>query len=134
MQYIVFHLSSKKDQGKVIKTFKALDRDSNGNISRDEFYELYAKLPKSKGLTAYQIELEVDMIWQRVDLDGSGSIDYTEWALGTATPKDTVLSEKKLRQAFALFDQDTSGRVQFSELKAMLSPLISNRLSEEEWK
>lgn len=116
MQYIVFHLSSKKDLGKVIKTFKALDRDGNGHISRDEFYELYAKLPKSKGLTANQIELEVDMIWQRVDLDGSGSIDYTEWALGTATPNDTILSEKKLRQAFALFDQDTSGRVQFSEL------------------
>ena len=69
-----------------------------------------------------------------MDLDGSGAIDYTEWALGTATPKDTVLSEKKLRQAFALFDQDSSGRVQFSELKTMLSPLISSHLSEEEWK
>ena len=63
MQYIVFHLSSKKDLGKVIKTFKALDRDDSGHISRDEFHELYAKLPKFKGLTANQIELEVDMIW-----------------------------------------------------------------------
>lgn len=30
------------------------------------------------------------MIWDKIDVDGSGLVDYTEWALGTANPKHTV--------------------------------------------
>jgi len=60
MQYIVFHLSSRKDLAKVIKTFKALDHNGDGHISREEFAESYAKTMKG---TPEQVELEVDRIW-----------------------------------------------------------------------
>jgi hypothetical protein len=28
--------------------------------------------------------MEVDMLWEKIDVDGNGKIDYTEWALCTA--------------------------------------------------
>jgi Ca2+-binding EF-hand superfamily protein len=74
----------------------------NGKISKEEFSEAYKKLYPKKAPA--DLELELDMIWVKLDVDGNGEIDYTEWALGTAAPKDTVLSEKKLKQAFSLFD------------------------------
>jgi hypothetical protein len=36
------------------------------------------------------------MIWGKIDVDGSGEIDYTEWALGTAN-KDFLFTEPKLQ-------------------------------------
>jgi hypothetical protein len=35
-------------------------------------------------MTESEIELEVDMIWTKIDLDGSGEIDYTEWMVGAS--------------------------------------------------
>ena len=40
--------------------------------------------------------MEVDILWDNVDVDGSGEIDYTEWALGTVN-KESLLTEKRLR-------------------------------------
>ncbi len=46
--------------------------------------------------TKAELELEVDLIWGKIDVDGSGQIDYTEWAMGTAN-KDMLFTEPKLR-------------------------------------
>ena len=35
----------------------------------------------------------------RIDIDGSGLIDYTEWAIGTSD-KHAILTESKLQKAF----------------------------------
>ena len=53
------------------KAFKALDKNSDGKLSRDELVEGYRKL---YGELA---EDEVDKILARVDSNGSGEIDYS---------------------------------------------------------
>jgi len=48
-------------------------------------------------------EAEVDKILAKVDADGSGEIDYTEFQIATIN-KEKILSDKKLEVAFSLFD------------------------------
>jgi len=59
------------------KAFKALDKNSDGRLSREELIEGFKKI---YGPLA---EEEVDKILQRVDANGSGEIDYSEWIVAT---------------------------------------------------
>ncbi len=62
------------------------------------------------------------MIWMKIDMDGSGAIDYTEWSVGTIN-KANVITKQKLRKAFEMFDLDGSGRISAQELKAVLGQI-----------
>jgi calcium-dependent protein kinase len=54
------------------------------------------------------IEHEVNMIWDKIDVDRSGKIDYSEWMMGTLNKRD-LLTDSRLKKAFNLFDIDGSG-------------------------
>jgi len=41
---------------------------------------------------------------EKLDIDKSGQVDYTEWAVGTIN-KQNVLGVEKLHKAFNLFDK-----------------------------
>jgi calcium-dependent protein kinase len=56
------------------------------------------------------------MIWNRIDLDGSGKIDFTEWEVATINKRD-ALTQIKLKKAFNLFDLDRNGTISAKELK-----------------
>lgn len=76
--------------------FQEADKNGNGTLSREEIRELYKS---HKGIEFDEEELEELMM--RIDADGSGEIDYSEW-LTTAISKERLLSQDKLEQAFAL--------------------------------
>ena len=61
----------------------------------------------------------VDAIFKKVDKDGSGEIDYTEWVIGTIDKKD-LLTENKLKIAFKLFDKDGGGSLTAQEIKDVI--------------
>jgi calcium-dependent protein kinase len=75
-------------------------------------------------------EAEVDKILERVDADGSGEIDYSEWVVATIN-KENLLSDVKLKQAFNLFDKDESGSISADEIKAILCG--GKNIDEEVW-
>jgi calcium-dependent protein kinase len=68
---LVNQLAQKEDLIELQKAFKALDRNSDGKLSRDELIEGYRKM---YGELA---EEEVDKILARVDSNNSGEIDYS---------------------------------------------------------
>ena len=74
-------------------------------MSRDDliegFREIYGEV----------VEAEVDEIYNLADLSGNGLIDYSEWLVAT-TKKANLLNQQKLRQAFAYFDKNNTGKVE----------------------
>ena len=51
------------------------------------------------------IEREAKEYFATMDTDGNGSVDFSEWCAATIN-KRTLLNEKNLAAAFALFDKD----------------------------
>lgn len=51
-----------------------------------------------------EAEEEVNRIMQMVDLDKSGSIDYTEFIAATLDKKK-IINKERLEQAFNMFDK-----------------------------
>ena len=84
------------------KSFKALDKNSDGKISLEELISGYKDLYKH--LSDEEIEAEAKKLFAIADSDGSGEIDYSEWQVATIN-KYEVLSEDKLKGAFDLFDR-----------------------------
>jgi calcium-dependent protein kinase len=66
----------------LLNTFKAFDKNGNGTISREELYEGYKEI-YGKQMTEDELVKEVDNIMEKLDIDKSGQVDYTEWAVGT---------------------------------------------------
>ena len=62
---------------------------------------------------------EIDEIFARIDADGSGFIDYTEFIVASMDMVE-MLTSKKLEAAFKMFDKDGSGSISGDELKEAL--------------
>jgi calcium-dependent protein kinase len=58
-------------------------------------------------------------MFDAVDTDQSGYIDYTEFIVASANEK-ALLSNERLAAAFKMFDKDGSGSITPSEIKAVL--------------
>ena len=73
-------------------------------------------------------EDEIDKLFNDVDTDKSGSIDYSEFIVATMSSKKNM-SEEKLTAAFKLFDTDGNGTISPEELKTVISS--SGQISDE---
>ena len=78
----------------MLNTFKTFDKNGNGTISKDEMIEGYKEIYGNK-MSIEEITKEVNDIMEKLDIDKSGNVDYTEWAVGTIDKKD-MLSFSKL--------------------------------------
>ena len=121
--YIGSQLISKSEKEKLGKIFKSLDTNGDGKLSKDEimngYEEHFGKLLN---------EDEVDKLFDDVDTDQSGFIDYSEFIVATMSQKKN-LSEEKLTAAFKLFDTDGNGTISPTELKQVLSS--SGKITDE---
>ena len=91
-----------------------MDKDGNGTLDKEEVllgYEEHFGVPISEEM--------VDQMFKAVDIDGNGSIDYTEFVMATMNEKDLITNER-LKAAFKLFDKDGSGTISPEEIKAAL--------------
>ena len=84
------------------KTFKAFDKNSDGKISKEELIDGYKTMYKN--MDQAEIIAEAEKVFKMADQDGSGEIDYSEWAVATIN-KRSILQEDKLRGAFNMFDK-----------------------------
>jgi Ca2+-binding EF-hand superfamily protein len=63
---------------------------------------------------------EINALFQRVDIDKSNEIDYSEFVIATMNEKE-VISGNKLQTAFKMFDKDGGGTISPEEIKQILS-------------
>ncbi|CDW86359.1 UNKNOWN [Stylonychia lemnae] len=122
--FIVSQLASKEEMAELQRAFKALDKNSDGKLSRDELIEGYTHILGDLA------EEEVDRIMKIADADGSGEIDYSEWVVATMD-KRKLLTNEKLEAAFNLFDKDGGGSISANEIKEVLG--VGKNIDEKVW-
>lgn len=112
--YMASQLVSKQEKEKLAQMFKTFDKNGDGRLDKREIQEGYHK---------YQHKMisdeEIDEIFARIDVDGSGYIDYTEFVASAMNNAD-LLSDTKLNRAFEMFDVDNSGSISLSEIRKVL--------------
>lgn len=126
-QFYVSALSSKDEQGDLLRTFQTLDVNGDGQLTREELIIGYKKL-----MPELDAEKEVDRILDIVDSNHSGVIDYSEFVTACIS-RSQLLTKEKLESAFKLFDKDSSGSISIEEFKEVLTG-GGNLVSEEVWK
>ena len=73
---------------------------------------------------------EVEEMFNKVDTDKSGFIDYSEFVVA-AMNENQLTSNEKLQAAFKMFDKDGSGSISADEIREVLSFGGTNPLSKE---
>lgn len=58
-------------------------------------------------------------MFKRIDLDGNGTIDYTEFITATINEKN-LITTNRLLLAFKMFDKDGSGALSHDEIKDVI--------------
>lgn len=94
--------------------FISLDEDGSGSLTMDEMDEAFAALDISEG-----IRLEMRQVMQVIDVDGNGSIKYTEFIAATMKKQD-YMKEEVCRAAFHVFDVNGDGAICLKDLATLL--------------
>ena len=115
LKFIGSALISKEESKRMYESFKSIDRNGDGKLSREELTEAYTKLMKNK----QEALDEVERIMGIVDTNGSGFIDYSEF-ITACIKKDHLFINNNLDLAFKAFDIDGSGKITVEELKEIL--------------
>ncbi len=97
--FLVNHIISKEEKGEMIETFKALDLNKDGVISKKELKQGFKNIDNN--LTDQDFEL----IMKRLDNNHSNFIDYTEFVVASINRKK-FLSTERIKTCFKLLDQD----------------------------
>jgi len=94
-------------------TFGVLDKNKDGTLTIKEIVD---------GMKAHGLEMPENMAdsLARVDTDGSGSIDYTEFIAATLE-QSRYIRDEVMWTAFRTFDKDGDGQITKEELKAVVS-------------
>merc|ERR1712232_648222 len=95
------------------ETFQALDTSGDGKLS---FGELEKGL-RDGGLS--EIPIELQQIFDSVDVNFNGSIDYSEF-LAATLEKRTYIREDVCWSAFRRFDRNGDGQISHEELRQVL--------------
>ena len=121
--FIASQLLTKAEKENLAKIFKAIDKNGDGKLSKEEILEGYDVF-FGKNLD----KVDIEKMFDAVDIDRSGYIDYSEFVIATMNEKQ-LLTNEKLQSAFKMFDKDGSGLISAEEIKEVLG--FGKTLSEE---
>merc|ERR1719460_1235553 len=123
--FIASQLMSKQERDNLSKVFKAFDKNGDGKLSMEEVKEGYLE-----HYGRIMSDAEVEEMFNAVDSDKSGFIDYSEFVVA-ATNQQNLTSQEKLAAAFKMFDKDGSGIITADEIREVLCFGGSNALTAE---
>jgi len=127
--YLVNYFSSKNDMHKLTETFRMLDRNNDGQLGKDEMKAAYVQI---MGMSDEVAEHEAEKIFNELDYDHDGKINYSEF-ISAATSRKMLLTKDKLESAFRMIDKNHDGKIQASELKNLFSDERIQRLPSNTW-
>ena len=119
LSYIANQVMTQDEICNLKEAFLTMDTNGDGVLSKEEVKKVIVQL---SGRTKNKIET----LLERVDEDGNGSINYTEF-LVTAINWKKELSKEHLLAAFREIDIDKSGKISVNELIEALGGIDSDR-------
>ena len=93
-----------------MKVFTILDTNKDGLLQRSELIEGF------RAILGEVVDAELGAIMELADLDGDGELGFSEWLVASSR-RQSLINEKRLRQAFSYFDRDNKGEISLQELK-----------------
>lgn len=112
--FFVKNILTQQELSEAANTFKEFDKDGSGALSPEELKHCLREI---QGLE-YN-EREVNELIERIDVDGDGEINYSEFLMASLN-RAAMLSSERLEVAFRMFDLDGNGELTIKELKNML--------------
>ena len=110
-----------------IKLFNNIDKNGDGQITRDELYKGFEKYLNISGK---DLQDKVNIIFNNIDGDHNGYVEYEEF-IRAAVDKEYFLSDTFLRYAFDYFDRDKNGEISFNEVKTLFFQNDNNKHNSE---
>ena len=121
LAYLVHNFPQIKDVVNACKLFNQIDKSGDGKISKEELYKGLSEKFKSDTL-----QQDVEEIYNNLDMDKNGYIEYEEFVRAAVT-KEYFVKDNILRFAFRYFDKDNSGEIEYNEIKALFSKSIEDK-------
>ncbi|OMJ74003.1 hypothetical protein SteCoe_23900 [Stentor coeruleus] len=112
--FIVTQCTTITETKELKKIFKAIDKNSDGKISKNELSLYYSRFFNSE-----KSDEEVSEIMAKLDKGNTGFINYTEF-IKACVSDSIVLKKENLKAAFNKFDMQRSGKISTKEIKAIL--------------
>ncbi|CAD8202476.1 unnamed protein product [Paramecium octaurelia] len=124
MQIVQMTLTQEQ-KGEILQIFQEFDSNRDGKISTQELIEGYKKYQTSTKLEDQDIEKLV----KKIDSNGNGYLDYTEFLLA-CQDKKKLLTVEKLKLVFAQLDVDKDNALSMMEMRRIFG---GNRISDKNW-
>lgn len=118
---------NKQEKEELLTAFQALDLDGNGVLTVDELLAGYKKIYPQ--LTEEEVHIAVKTVLEKIDVNGSGQIDFTEFVVASVS-QNSLLNKGSIMKAFKVFDTDGDGFIGRDELKAVMGGI---QLEDVEW-
>jgi len=100
--------------------FKSIDKNSDGVLTMTEFKEGLDYFNSKIGLNLNEEELA--LLFEGIDLDKSGTINYNEFLASTLDYKKELKLEH-IYEAFKSFDSDKNGKISLKEISDIIKPI-----------
>ncbi|CAD8111488.1 unnamed protein product [Paramecium sonneborni] len=124
MQIVQMTLTQEQKR-EIFYIFQEFDTNRDGKISTQELIQGYKKYQTSTKLEDQDIEKLV----KRIDSNGNGYLDYTEFLLA-CQDKKKLLTVEKLKLVFAQLDVDKDNALSMIEMRRIFG---GNRISDKNW-
>ena len=87
--FIASQLLTKSEKENLAKIFKAIDKNGDGKLSKEEIMEGYGKY-----FGKHMEKEDIEQMFDSVDIDKSGFIDYSEFVIAAMNEKTLLTNEK----------------------------------------
>ena len=114
LTFLSHNYADKREIQVLKKVFFSIDCDMDGRISKEELQCAYDKWNVSVD------QEEVDSIFENVDLDKNGYIEYEEFIRAALANTEELFCDINLKAAFDVFDLDKNGIITLKELSEVL--------------
>ena len=120
--YLVHHITNTEECLEASKLFIKIDLNYDGKIEK---HELIQGFEKYWGISKEEAKEKVELIFQNIDTDFNGFIEYEEF-VRAAVNSSIFMSKNYLKFAFNYFDRDSSGDITFEEIKKRFTQNAKN--------